>query len=133
MVFYGKMGGMKRLLLFFFAFAFAFNALSLSAFAAACPHGSAYEAQKASPSVMPCHEAGQKKQDHSQKTDQKPGHCEGICLCLHAALGPIATLTRTSAHFENHALMKSTILPAGPDVFVTHLTVPLDRPPKNLS
>lgn len=125
---------MKRLLLFFFAFAFAFNAVSLSAFAAACPHGSAYEAQKEqSPNVMPCHEAGQKKQGHSQQTVHKPGHCAGVCLCLHAALGPIATLTRTSAPFENTTLMKNIILPAGPDVFVTRLTVPLDRPPKSHS
>lgn len=125
---------MKRLLLFFFAFAFAFNAVSLSAFAAACPHGSASEARKEKPQgVMPCHEAGQQKQQSSQKTDQKPGQCAGVCLCLHAALGPIATLTRTSAHFENASFMKNAILPAGPDVFATRLTVPLDRPPKSHS
>lgn len=125
---------MKRLLLFFFAFAFTFNAISLSAYAAACPHASAYEAQKEQPQgVMPCHETGQKKQDNSQKTDQKPGHCAGVCLCLHAALGPVATLARTSGSFENASFMKNIIPPAGPDVFVSRLTVPLERPPKNFS
>lgn len=125
---------MRRIFLFLIGFMLAFNTVSLSAYASACPHGPGYGAQnEQAEDAIPCHETGVQKQAGSHKTDQTPGHCAGVCFCLHAAFGPVAALVRTSDFLADLPFMKNLIPPAGPDRFATRLAVPLERPPKNFS
>ena len=124
---------MKRLLFIFLAFAFVFNTVSLSAFAAVCPHDSASSQtmNKDQQDQMPCHEVTRDK-DMSKAADKEPlsGHCEGICFCLQAALSHNIMISGADALFSPPVSVKTSLLPTGSDVFSSKTVLPLDRPPQ---
>ncbi len=131
-VFYDKLKLMKRLFFIFLAFAFVFNTVSLSTFAAVCPHGSAFvqDVHNDQQDQMPCHEmAGE-----TTKDSEKPplsGHCEGMCFCLQAALSHNIMISGADALFSLPVSVKTSLLPTGSDVFSSKTVSPLDRPPKS--
>ncbi|MBK9586209.1 MAG: hypothetical protein KA099_08800 [Alphaproteobacteria bacterium] len=124
---------MKRLVLGFFIFAFVFNTISLSAYAAVCPH--VMKEEKKAESVAPCHESASSQKGNSSgpSVPSKAGHCKGLCFCQHASLGQNIVPLRFAEPLEGLSLVKSLALPAGAQDFRSVAYFPLERPPKHFS
>ena len=122
---------MTRFLLGFFIFAFVFNAVSLTAYASSCAKGIRSEPAK-DVSQMPCHQTADKTTKTPEKSS-KPGHCKGICFCQHATLGQNTVPVRLVETLALPVFSKNLIPSVGPQNFISIVSFPPERPPKQIS
>ena len=122
---------MKRLVLGFFVFAFVFNTISLTAYASSCPKELISEQAKDG-GGMPCHPKVYQSSKTSEKLS-KPGHCKGICFCQHATLGQSTVPVRLLEALVVPVFAKNLIPAVGPQNFISIVSFPPERPPKQIS
>ncbi len=120
----GIMEKMKQYVLIFTAIMFLANTFAVSAWAKPCmgmnPVSSVTQMSDAD--MPPCHE--DKQQQESSK------HCDGLCLCAHAAINQTLTLT-DSADFQPPAIKADHAIMPQTDVAFWASYPPLRPPIKN--
>jgi hypothetical protein len=116
---------MKHFILIFTAVMFLANTFAVSAWAKPCMKMdmSSMVAMADDADTPPCHE-----QQDQQKTAK---HCNGVCLCLHAAISQTPTLS-DGVTFDKPLLKTERVFKSQADV-ASMATAPPKRPPKQNS
>ena len=113
---------MKQFILVFTAVMFLANTFAVSAWAKPCmgmnPVSSITKTVDAD--TPPCHE--------QQDRQKQAKHCDGLCLCIHAAINQTATLTE-NADFLPHLIKSDRDIVQQEDAALW-ATYPPRRPPK---